>query len=165
MRIRSIFLSLPLLVAAATATATATATTAVVPPAAAAGDCLALEDGWIRLQPVPRPMLAGFGRIANACGAPQVVVAVRSPRFGEVSLHETTVVDGVSRMRELERLAVAPGNAAVLQPGGLHLMLMRPDAALAEGERIPLVLVLEDGREVPAGLVARRAAPARPAGD
>ena len=28
---------------------------------------------------------------------------MRSPRFGEVSLHETRVVDGVSRMRELER--------------------------------------------------------------
>ncbi|UNK56785.1 copper chaperone PCu(A)C [Pseudoxanthomonas daejeonensis] len=121
--------------------------------------CLSLEDGWIRMPPAPRPMLAGFGRIENRCATGQALVAVRSPRFGEVSLHETRLVDGVSRMREIERLPVAAGAEAVLQPGGLHLMLMQPDAALAEGERVPLVLVLEGGREVPATLTVRKAAP------
>ena len=87
------------------------------------------------------------------------MVAVRSPRFGEVSLHETRMVDGVSRMRELERLPVPAGGQAVLQPGGLHLMLIEPDAVLAEGERVPLVLVLDDGREIGAELVVARAAP------
>ncbi|MBN8224120.1 MAG: copper chaperone PCu(A)C [Xanthomonadales bacterium] len=121
--------------------------------------CLVVEDGWIRLPPTPRPMLAGFGRIANRCKEGQAVVAVRSPRFGEVSLHETRMVDGVSRMRELERLPVPAGGQAVLQPGGLHLMLMEPDAVLAEGERVPLVLVLDDGREIGAELVVAKAAP------
>jgi len=127
---------------------------------AAAADCLVLRDGWIRLPPAPRPMLAGFGRIANGCSKEQVVVAVRSPRFGDVSLHETQLVDGVSRMRGLERLPIAAGGEAMLQPGGMHLMLMQPGAVLAEGERVPLVLVLEDGREVAAALQVRKAAPA-----
>jgi copper(I)-binding protein len=134
-------------------------------PAARPAACVSVEDGWIRLPPAPRPMLAGFGRIANRCGDAQAVVAVRSPRFGEVSLHETRLVDGVSRMRELERLALAPAGEALLQPGGLHLMLMQPDAVLAEGERVPLVLVLEDGREVDAVLVVARQAPVRSGGD
>ena len=129
-------------------------------PAAGPAHCVSVEDGWVRLPPAPRPMLAGFGRIANRCGDTQVVVAVRSPRFGEVSLHETRLVDGVSRMRELEELPVAPGGEAVLQPGGLHLMLMRPGAALVAGERVPLLLVLEDGQEVEAVLVAGPAPPA-----
>ena len=129
-------------------------------PAAEPAACVSVEDGWIRLPPAPRPMLAGFGRIANRCSDAQVVVAVRSARFGEVSLHETRVVDGVSRMRELEHLVLAPAGEAVLQPGGLHLMLMQPDAVLAEGERVPLVLVLEGGREVDAILVVARQAPA-----
>lgn len=123
--------------------------------------CLAMEDGWIRLPPAPLPMLAGFGRIANRCKGGQEVVAVRSARFGDVSLHETRVVDGVSRMRELERLPIAAGTEAVLQPGGLHLMLMQPDATLVEGERVPLVLVLDDGRELAATLVVARSPPGR----
>ncbi|KAF1696101.1 copper chaperone PCu(A)C [Pseudoxanthomonas koreensis] len=143
----------------------ATAAGPVAPPAAKAAACLSVEDGWIRLPPAPRPMLAGFGRIANRCSEVQVVVAARSARFGEVSLHETRVVDGVSRMRELERLVVAPAGEALLQPGGLHLMLMQPDAALANGERVPLVLVLEGGHEVDAILVVAGQAPQRTGGE
>jgi copper(I)-binding protein len=152
---------LPILLLLAAASVAAVA--AVAAPASAPADkagCLVLREGWIRLPPAPRPMLAGFGRIANGCGEEQVVAAVRSPRFGDVSLHETQLVDGVSRMRELERLPVAAGGEAVLRPGGMHLMLMQPDAVLAEGERVPLVLVLEDGREVPVELQVRKAAPA-----
>ena len=121
--------------------------------------CLSVEDGWIRMPPVPRPMLGGFGRIINRCTQEQVVVAARSPRFGDVSLHQTRVVEGVSRMRELERLPIAAGSEVVLQPGGLHLMLMQPDAVLAEGERVPLLLVLEDGSTIAADLVVAKAAP------
>lgn len=124
-----------------------------------AGACVRMEQGWIRLPPAPRPMLAGFGRIANGCGRAQAVVAARSPVFAEVSIHETTVVDGVSRMRELEKLALPAGGEAVLQPGGLHLMLMQPRGAVAAGQRVPLVLVLEDGAEVAAELVVGAGAP------
>ncbi len=104
-------------------------------------------------------MLAGFGRIANGCATEQVVVAARSPGFGDVSLHETRMIDGVSRMRGVERLPVAPAGEAVLQPGGLHLMLMQPTAAVEEGGQVVLVLVLADGREVPATLTVRTSAP------
>lgn len=152
MRILSILLVLSLLPAA-------DAVLAASPAAVTKVACVSVQDGWIRLPPAPRPMLAGFGRIANACADTQELVAVRSPRFGEVSLHETRMVDGVSRMREIERLPIAAGGEAVLQPGGLHLMLMQPDAALGEGERVPLVLVLADGREVPATLTVSKAAP------
>lgn len=155
---------LPVLLVLAAALLSASPADAAAPAAKPAA-CLSVEDGWIRLPPAPRPMLAGFGRIANGCRDVQVVVAVRSPRFGEVSLHETRMVDGVSRMRELERLPVAPAGEAVLQPGGLHLMLMQPDAVLAEGERVPLVLVLEDGREIHGSLVVARQAPERGGGE
>lgn len=152
MRIRSILVAIPLLLAADMALA-------AKPVAARQADCLAMHDGWIRLPPAPRPMLAGFGRIANGCAGERVVVGARSPRFGEVSLHETRMVDGVSRMREVERLPVAAGGEALLQPGGLHLMLMQPERAPAEGERVPLVLVLVDGGEVPVELVVAKDPP------
>ena len=151
MRIRPILTAFPLLLAVSMVQAAA--------PTPANDQCLSMEDGWIRMPPAPRPMLAGFGRIANRCATEQALVAVRSPRFGDVSLHETRVVDGVSRMRGIERLPLAPGGEATLQPGGLHLMLMQPGAALAEGERVPLVLVFEGGRLVPATLTVRKAAP------
>ena len=117
--------------------------------------CVSLEQGWVRLPPPGVSMAAGYGVIRNGCKAPVVVVAAGSKAFGDVSLHETTLVDGVSRMRAVEKLPIAPGASVELKPGGLHLMLMQPEVALGAGKALPLRLGLEDGRKVDATLVVR----------
>lgn len=133
---------------------------AAVPFGASAGQCVpALKDGWVRLGPVAMPVMAGFGRIENPCPRPVVVVSVRSAAFGEVSIHESRVVDGVNRMRELSELPVAPKSSATLAPGGLHLMLMRPIAPPKEGDKVAVTFRLKDGREVSGELAARKAVP------
>lgn len=127
---------------------------------AAARECTpAMKDGWVRLPPAAMPMMAGFGRIANPCPAPVVIVSASSPAFGEVSLHETRIVDGVSRMRELEQLRIVPDGDATFKPGGMHLMLMQPHAPLKEGSKVVVVFKLQDGRELLSELVVRKSAP------
>ena len=59
----------------------------------------------------------------------QPLTGVMSPEFRKVELHETTVVDGVARMRALDSITVPPGSTVVLERGGKHLMLMRPVGA------------------------------------
>lgn len=114
----------------------------------AARDCRPqVREGWVRM-PASKtmPMMAGFGRIVNRCPTPAIIVAASSPSFGSVELHETRVVDGVSRMRPVPQLRLAPDGAAVLKPGGMHLMLMRPSAAaLMPGSRIVIEFELADG--------------------
>ena len=122
---------------------------------AAPSPCVRLDGGWIRF-PAMAHMAGGFGRIDNACKADVAVTAVRSPAFKDVSLHETTLVDGVSRMRAIERLPVAAGKDVELKPGGLHLMLMDGTGPWREGQRVPLSLVLSDGTEVQGELVVRK---------
>ncbi|MBP3984964.1 copper chaperone PCu(A)C [Pseudoxanthomonas helianthi] len=130
------------------------------PFAAHAKQCApVVKDGWVRLGPVAMPMMAGFGRIENPCPQPVAVVSARSPAFGDVSIHESRVVDGVNRMRELAELPVAAKSGATLAPGGLHLMLMRPSAPLKEGDRIAVTFKLKDGREVSGKLVAKKTGP------
>ncbi|MCW6028614.1 copper chaperone PCu(A)C [Stenotrophomonas sp. SRS1] len=126
---------------------------------AAAPACVSLREGWVRLPPGAMPMAAGYGQIRNDCREAVVVVAAGSKAFGEVSLHETTLVDGVSRMRAVERLPIAAGATVALKPGGLHLMLMQPEVALKEGAQLPLRLSLEDGRKVDGTLQVRSAVP------
>lgn len=127
---------------------------------AAARECVpAMKDGWVRLPPAAMPMMAGFGRIANPCPAPVVIVSASSPAFGEVSLHETRLVDGVSRMRELEQLRIVPDGDAIFKPGGMHLMLMRPRVPLEEGSKVVVAFKLQDGRELLSELVVRKPAP------
>ena len=132
----------------------------LLPLTATARDCAPqVKDGWIRLLPGGMPMQAGFGRIENRCAMPATLVSASSAAYASVELHESRVVDGVNRMRAVPELRIAPEGAAVLQPGGLHLMLMRPLRPLAEGDVARLRLVLADGRRVFAEFPVRRAAP------
>jgi copper(I)-binding protein len=120
-----------------------------LPLSACARDCAPqVKDGWIRLMPGGMPMQAGFGRIDNRCPMPATIVSATSPAYGSVELHESKMIGGVSRMREVPELRIAPDGAVVLQPGGLHLMLMQPKAPLKAGSRVAIEFGLKDGRKL-----------------
>ena len=130
------------------------------PLTAAARDCAPrVKDGWIRLLPGGMPMQAGFGRIENRCAMPATIVSASSPAYASVELHESKRVDGVHRMREVPGLRIAPDGAAVLQPGGLHLMLIKPNATLKPGSRVAIEFVLKDGRKLLGEFEVRKPAP------
>jgi len=131
-----------------------------LPLLAGARECApVVRDGWIRLMPGGMPMQAGFGRIDNRCAMPATIVAARSAAYASVELHESKLVNGVSRMRAVPELRIAPDAAAVLQPGGLHLMLMRPKSALKAGSRIAIEFTLKDGRTLLGEFEVRKPAP------
>ena len=131
-----------------------------LPLSACARDCAPqVKDGWIRLLPGGMPMQAGFGRIDNHCPMPATIVSATSPAYGSVELHESKLVGGISRMRAVPELRIAPDGAAVLQPGGLHLMLMQPKATLKPGSRIAIEFALKDGRKLLGEFEVRKPAP------
>jgi copper(I)-binding protein len=114
-------------------------------------------DAWVRPPPMPMPMMAGFARIENPCATSFAVTGARSAAFASVELHETRVVDGVSRMRDVPMLPLPAGGEAVLRPGGLHLMLMRPASAPKVGDRVRVDFTLADGRSIGAEFEVRAA--------
>jgi copper(I)-binding protein len=107
---------------------------------------LAFEAAWIRALPPGMKMTAGFGLLRNDGADTIALSAFSSPQFGDVSLHRTELVDGMSRMREVPSLDLAPGESIALEPGGYHLMLMMPVDPIAMGERITLDISADDGR-------------------
>ena len=126
---------------------------------ACARECLPrVRDGWVRLLPGGMPMQAGFGRIENQCAVPVTIVAARSPAYGSVELHETRIVEGVSRMRAVPELRIAPEQSAVLKPGGLHLMLMQPHTSLKVGSKVAIEFELQDGGVLRGEFVVRKPA-------
>lgn len=121
----------------------------LLPLTATARDCAPqVKEGWIRMLPGGMPMQAGFARIDNHCPMPVTIVSASSAAYGSVELHESKVVDGVNRMRAVPELRIAPQGAAVLQPGGLHLMLMQPKTTLKPGSRVAIEFMLKDGRKL-----------------
>lgn len=91
---------------------------------------LEIQEAWVREGPPNARMLAAYATIHNGTSNPLELVEYSSPGFEVVELHRTEVVDGVSRMRQVPTLQLQPGESAVLEPGGLHLMLMRPTGPL-----------------------------------
>jgi copper(I)-binding protein len=131
---------------------------AATAPACAKGkaDCVPIvRDGWIRLVPGGMPMHAGFGRIENHCAMPATIVGARSAAYQSAELHETKVIDGVSRMRAVPELRIAPDATAELKPGGLHLMLMDPHAPLKPDAKVAIEFPLQDGRVIRGEFVVR----------
>jgi len=70
-------------------------------------------------------MSAGYLVLTNNTDEPIVIDAVTSPQFGSVELHETTLENGISRMRRIEELVIPANGSVTLERGGKHLMLMR----------------------------------------
>jgi copper(I)-binding protein len=126
----------------------------------AAPDCApVIEKAWVRAAPPGASTLAGYLVLRNPCAAAVEVVDVESRDFGMPMIHRTELVDGVSRMRPAGRMVVAAGASLRFEPGGLHLMLMKPLRPLAEGDSARLRLVLADGRRLYAEVPVRRSAP------
>jgi len=93
-------------------------------------------------KPIPgRPMSAGYLVITNNTDQAVLITAVESPQFANVEIHETTMRDGIARMRELESLEVPANGNVVLARGGKHLMLMRPGDL---GDSVTLRFLSED---------------------
>lgn len=123
---------------------------------ACAADCSPqVRDGWVRIPPAGLPMAAGFATFDNHCDAAATIVGASSQAFAETTVHATRVEDGISRMRAVPELRVAPNSIATFAPGGLHLMLMHPTRTLKAGEQVQVEFVLEDGRKIHSEFVVK----------
>lgn len=117
------------------------------PPARAEGK-LTVYDAWIRKAPPGVSMMAGYATLKNEGDTPIKVLTVQSDAFRQSSIHETVVEHGVSKMRELPRIDMAPGATIEMKPGGAHLMLMEPRHPILVGDKVHMVFLLADGTRV-----------------
>lgn len=82
-------------------------------------------------EPVPgRHMGAGYISFTNNTNDAINITRVVSPEFEAVEMHESLIEDGIAKMRRIEELTIPASSSVSLQPGGKHLMLMRPTGAL-----------------------------------
>lgn len=114
----------------------------------AAGE-ITIDGAWIPAAPPGSRMLAGYLDLHNGRETPLVITGAASEAFGRVEIHRSTVVDGVAKMRRQERVEVGPGQTVSFEPGGLHLMLMRPASPPKPGDVITLTLITGDDRRLP----------------
>lgn len=120
-----------------------------------AGDAaLVARDGWVRAAPPVAKVRAGYLVIENRGDGEVVLTAANSADFGAIEIHEMIDDAGTMRMRRVLELRVPAKGRVELKPGGLHLMMFRPQRELPEGAEVEIELQGPDAR-IAARLVVR----------
>lgn len=87
---------------------------------------------------------AGYMAITNSGVHAERLLGVEVGFADMAMLHTTTFsADGVATMAHVVALDIPAGETVVLEPGGVHIMLMRLTQTLAVGDMVPATLILE----------------------
>lgn len=103
-----------------------------------------INHPWSRATPPVAPVAGGYLTLTNAGDVADSLVSISSPLSERVEIHESTVSNGVASMRPVQNgIEIGAGETVELQPGGMHIMFMKPSRPLKEGERFAAKLTFE----------------------
>lgn len=105
---------------------------------------VSIEQPFARATPPGQPNSAAFMQLSNK-GEATALVAAHSSVANVVELHTHIHDEGVMRMRKIEQIELPAGATTLLEPGGLHVMLIDLKQPLQDGSRIDLTLEYADG--------------------
>ncbi|MDI6102571.1 copper chaperone PCu(A)C [Actinoplanes sp. NEAU-A12] len=120
---------------------------------AAPAAALTVRDPWVKA--ADTGMTAAFGTLVNNTGADVTIESATSPA-SPLELHTMAMQDGKMVMRPKEGgFVIKAGATHELSPGGDHLMLMKPSAAIKPGDELSFTLKLSGGGTVAFTAVAK----------
>ncbi len=126
---------------------------------------ISVDKPFSRATPGNSKVGAGYMTITNKGIAADRLVSASSPAAAKVEIHETTMQDGVMKMRELASgLSIGAGKTISLAPDGNHLMLMELKAPLKQGDKVPVTLNFEKAGKVDVTLDVRAIGAQQPSG-
>lgn len=112
-------------------------------PAETAGS-IKVENAWSRTVPDGSEVAVGYVTIRNEGDEPDRLVSASAPFAGATEMHQTTMTDGVMRMRPVSEGVPVPAKSTVtLEPGSYHLMFIRLTGPIKQGDALPLKLTFE----------------------
>ena len=106
-----------------------------------------VEQPYVRAVPPGQPNSAAFMTLHNQGREGNALVGASSPAAEVVELHTHIIEEGMMKMRRVAQIELPARGAAVLKPGGLHIMLIGLKGPLTPGQTIPLTLKFADGSE------------------
>jgi hypothetical protein len=104
----------------------------------------AVSELWLREAPPNARMLAAYVTVENQTQNELKIVGAYAADFGMTEIHKTVEVDGMLKMREQKELILETGAKIVMEPGGLHIMLMMPKKKFKAGDEARICLIYQD---------------------
>lgn len=95
---------------------------------------------WARPTAPGMPMGVAYFTLENRGDTDDALVAASTPAAARVEFHQTTMTEGIARMRPLAEILLPAGKTIRVEPGGVHAMLVELKQPLLAGSQVPLVL-------------------------
>ena len=110
-----------------------------------ASEAVSVSEPYVRAVPPGQPNSASFMVLSNGSAQEHALVAAESPAARVVELHSHVMEDGMMSMRRVHKIELPPGATVVLEPGGLHVMMIGLEQSLEPDQEIPISLLFDDG--------------------
>lgn len=114
------------------------------PLSAAAGD-LMLVSAWVPVAPPGAMSHAAYVTLHNHGDTPRILIGASAEGYAMTHLHESKETDGVATMSMIHQIEIPAGGMLKMAPGGLHVMLMKPEAVTADGSIVDLIFTFANG--------------------
>jgi periplasmic copper chaperone A len=127
---------------------------------------LAVSAPWTRATPKGADVAGGYLAITNTGKDADRLVGGSASVAGRFEIHEMATVDGVMKMRHLDKgLEIKPGETVELKPGGFHIMMMGLKTQVKEGDKLKGALVFETAGTLEVEFTAVGVGAGAPAGE
>ncbi|MBY0224722.1 MAG: copper chaperone PCu(A)C [Hyphomicrobium sp.] len=111
---------------------------------------LAIDHPWIRVTPKGSVVTAGYLTVANHGKTADRLLGASLTGAGAAELHETTIEDGVAKMRPLrDGVEIGPGQTVSLEPNGRHIMFLDLKTSFEADTYVDGTLTFEKAGQVP----------------
>lgn len=111
------------------------------------GNGIIIKDQWLR-PGAEKMATALYFTIKNNGGETDTLYSVESHVSKMVQIHETYSNGSVMGMREIGQVVIKPGEKVKLEPGGMHIMVMKLKKDLKIGDKIDFKLYFRKAGEI-----------------
>jgi copper(I)-binding protein len=117
-------------------------------PQTSAHNTIVVDSPWARATPAGAKTGAAYVTLINNGNASDSLLSATTPVAEKVQFHSMSEENGVSHMREMQAVVVAPGARVTFSPGGMHIMVVGLKQPLKEGQTFQLSLTFEKAGKV-----------------
>ena len=103
-----------------------------------------VKDAWVRGTVPAQKSTGAFLTITSSEDAK--LLGASSKIAKTVEIHESGMKGDVMHMHAVDFVPLPAGKAVELKPGGYHVMMMGLTGRVKEGDKVPLTLIVEDGK-------------------
>ena len=107
-----------------------------------------IENSWVRAAPPGTKVMAAYMTIVNNSVKPieMDIEKIISKGFKKTEVHKSSLNDMMT-MEKIDTLIIKPNESLVLEPGGLHFMLINPEKVPEKNTAVEMLIFFKNENE------------------